>query len=192
MDKLKLYTLSQPYYQYISQFDAKVPHTSVGKESRPFIGIVLHFNDVSYFAPLTSPKQKHLTMKNAIDFHRIQEGQLGAINFNNMIPIPSDEAKEIDLNISIGMSTDELNYKNLLKNQKNWCDGNVDVLMNKAKHLRETIETTENEKLLRRCCDFKLLEEKCLEYSVKQKELPKRINPEPEQKPHKKKKVPTL
>jgi len=29
------------------------------KEKRPFIGIILKINDINYFAPLSSPKEKH-------------------------------------------------------------------------------------------------------------------------------------
>ena len=40
--------------------------------------------DCEYFAPLSSPKPKHKKMKNTIDFLKIKNGELGAVNFNNM------------------------------------------------------------------------------------------------------------
>lgn len=51
-------------------------------------GILFTVNGFHYYAPLTSPKPKHLQMKNQIDFLKINQGQWGAINFNNMIPVP--------------------------------------------------------------------------------------------------------
>lgn len=55
------------------------------KAKRPFLGIVLTINDFSYYAPLTSPKPKHIKMKDQIDFIKINDGHWGAINLNNMI-----------------------------------------------------------------------------------------------------------
>ena len=53
---------------------------------------------MKYFAPLSSPKQKHLKMKNDIDFYKLSNGKLGAINFNNMIPVP-DGSYTFDVSI---------------------------------------------------------------------------------------------
>ena len=40
------------------------------KQTRPFIGILLTVNENAYYAPLSSPKPKHLKMKNQIDFYQ--------------------------------------------------------------------------------------------------------------------------
>ncbi len=52
---------------------------------------------MKYYAPLTSPKPKHLKMKNGKDFRKINGGQYGAINFNNMIPVPDSALLLIDI-----------------------------------------------------------------------------------------------
>ena len=52
-----------------------------------------------------------------MDFLKIDGGVLGAINFNNMIPVKADLFTEKD----IEAETDE-NYKNLLKKQLTWCN----------------------------------------------------------------------
>lgn len=51
-----------------------------------------------YFAPLSSPKPKHKRMKNMIDFFKIKDGELGAVNFNNMIPVTDKNYTLVDLN----------------------------------------------------------------------------------------------
>lgn len=51
-----------------------------------------------YFAPLSSPKPKHKNMKNTIDFFKIKDGELGAVNFNNMIPVNENNYSLVDLN----------------------------------------------------------------------------------------------
>lgn len=71
MKSLKIYNVLQRYYNYIRRYDDKVPHLVGDKAGRPFIGIVLEINDSLYFAPLTSPKIKHLHMRNSVDFTKI-------------------------------------------------------------------------------------------------------------------------
>ena len=52
---------------------------------------------LKYYAPFTSPKPKHLKMKNGKDFRKIKQGEYGAINFNNMIPVPDSTLILIDI-----------------------------------------------------------------------------------------------
>lgn len=57
-----------------------------GSFGRKYIGIVLEINGLSYFAPLSSFKQKHKKMKEGVDFIKIRD--YAVININNMIPVP--------------------------------------------------------------------------------------------------------
>lgn len=75
------------YCDYLRKFDSKVMYNAGSKELRPFIGILFSVDGMEYFAPLSSPKTKHLNMKNNIDMIKIDSGRLGVINFNNMIPV---------------------------------------------------------------------------------------------------------
>ena len=61
-------------------------HRESVSEMRPFIGILMTHDDIEYVIPLTSPKDKHKNMKNTMDFHKINGGKWGAINFNHMFP----------------------------------------------------------------------------------------------------------
>lgn len=161
---MQLYRVSGEYYNYIKQFDSKVPYLKDDKKNRPFVGIVLEINEVSYYAPLTSPKPKHKKMKNAIDFEKIDGGVYGAINFNNMIPVPDSEVVVVDTVIAESDTKAEIDYKNLLVNQLSWCQKNETVLINKAANLRRVIDNPVFNNVKKRCCDFELLEEKCREY----------------------------
>ena len=68
------------------------------KELRPFIGILFKIENCEYFAPLSSPKPKQKTMKATIDFLKIKDGELGAVNFNNMIPVRENNYAIVNLN----------------------------------------------------------------------------------------------
>ena len=51
-------------------------------------------------------------MRNGKDFRKIANGQYGAINFNNMIPVVDEALIYIDIN-----GIEDRQYKNLLGNQ---------------------------------------------------------------------------
>lgn len=158
MNKLYFYKVNEDYVKYMSRFDSRISKSYDEKAKRPFIGIILNVEGVLYFAPFTSPKKKHLTMKNTIDFLKIDEGKLGAINFNNMIPIPMEEC----IKIEVEKEQDET-YKNLLYKQISWCNKkeNTKIILNRAKTIYEKVLNNKlPQRIIDRCCDFKVLEEK--------------------------------
>ena len=158
--RLNLYTVNKEYCEFLRKFDSKVPIVNGNKEKRLFVGILICVNNKNYFAPLTSPKKKHLMMKDSQDFMKIDNGELGAINFNNMIPIPSTELNQI----SYADVKDE-KYRKLLIKQISWCNSSKDKIINKAYNLYKSMKYDNmSEKLKNRCCDFELLEKMCYEY----------------------------
>ena len=164
LSNLKLVTINSKYCEYLRQFDYRVSYNSNEKESRPFVGILFKIHEVEYFAPLSSPKAKHLKMKNTLDFYKIDSGKLGAINFNNMIPVPTSEY--IFINVNNNVSTkDEANYQELVKNQLRWLNDNKFNLRKRAQNLYERSRNNKLPKIVeKRCYDFRLLEEKCFLY----------------------------
>ncbi len=166
MNKLILVRLDSNYCNYLRLFDNKVPYNYKEKELRPFVGALLQVNNFMYFAPLSSPKPKHLKLRAKLDFLKIDNGKLGAINFNNMIPVTTKNIIPIDLDKKSLNIADE-KYRKLLKEQLLWLNRNKVKLYNRAKKLYYKYTSgTLNYKMANRCCNFKLLEEKCLEYST--------------------------
>ena len=162
--KFKLVRVDANYCDYLRIFDNKVAYNKNEKELRPFVGILFTINDFEYFAPLSSPKPKHLKMHNTIDFFKIENGKLGAINFNNMIPVTKGNYKIIDLNKN-NLSSKEKKYQELLKDQLNWLNENYIQVKNKSYKLYNMyVNQKLSDNIRNRCCDFKLLEEKCNEY----------------------------
>jgi len=151
---------------FLKEIDHRVPHTDNGKELRPFIGIILSIEGKDYYAPLTSPKSKHLKMKNQVDFLKINEGKWGAINFNNMIPVRKDSLLSVDLSILPTDSKNDIDYKTLMSNQLSWCNSNRDKIFEQAVKLHNAIILgLGRQELINRCCDFKRLEEACDKYT---------------------------
>lgn len=160
---LKIVKINSEYCDYLRRYDNKVVYNKFDKELRPFIGVLFKIDNIEYFAPLSSPKPKHLKMKNTIDFFKIKGGELGAINFNNMIPVNSENYTLINLNKE-ALTQAELKYQNLLKEQLLWLNTNHIQVKNKAEKLYKLYNENRLSKNIKdRCCNFKLLEEKCLE-----------------------------
>lgn len=142
---------------------------------RPFVGIVLIMGEKGYCIPLTSPKDK-FNGKSKEDYIKIPDPKLknnqgapvtiGILNLNNMIPVTNDVLKKIDLSST---SKIDKTRKELLKKEIKWCRDNLNVINNRANKIyRKVTETPEKSyALVRRCCNFKKLEEVLAKYTMK-------------------------
>lgn len=173
---MKWYALNKEYVKYLKQFDAIVPNIEYTGKLKCFLGVVFTGdNGIDYFAPLTSYKPKFISMNNDIDFFKIvnEEGRIyGAIDINNMIPVPKNEYIEITLynlpNLRDFDNKREIrSYWKLLQTELSCI--NEKVLLYNAEKLYRFVVQNPNSPLAQRCCNFPLLEEKCLEY-MKEKE----------------------
>ena len=164
-NELKLVRIDVEYCNYLRQFDYRVPYNYNVKQIRPFIGVLFEVNNCKYFAPLSSPKEKHLKLKNNLDLLKLDGGKLGVINFNNMLPVQNNNIIVLDLNKEC-LTESERKYQTLLKHQIYWLNRNNSMLLNRAKKLYDNyISGKLNKAFFQRCCNFKLLEEKCREYN---------------------------
>lgn len=165
--KFRFYKICNHYCEYLRGYDNIVPLVSGNKQNRPFVGIVLKINNINYYAPLSSPKPKHITMKNAEDFIKIDGGNFGVINLNNMIPVPDHCLIQVDMKANTEDSRELRSYKLMIKNQLSWCNKteNRDKIRKKAEKLyHKIINETAREELKRRCCNFKLNEQNYINY----------------------------
>ena len=162
---LKIVRVNSDYCDYLRKYDNKVSYNKFEKELRPFIGILFKIDACEYFAPLSSPKSKHKKMKNTVDFFKIKNGELGAVNFNNMIPVNEKNYTLVDLNKET-LTLSELKYQRLLSQQLAWLNANYHQVKNKSFKLYQLYNNDKLPKNIKaRCCDFKLLEDKCLQYN---------------------------
>lgn len=97
MDNIKFYEVSEDYVDYLAPH---APHLFRNKRqgqqnSRKYIGVVLHIEDIDYFAPLSSFKDKHKRMNETLDFIKIKN--YSVINLNNMFPVPNDCYSYVDI-----------------------------------------------------------------------------------------------
>ncbi len=161
MKNLKIYYISENYINYLRQFDSNVAYNK--NTTRPYIGIVYTYNNYNYFAPLASPKPKHININSkSFDIFKIKEGELGVVNINNMIPTPIEELTEVLPTIK-----DE-KYKKMLEGQLTFLNNHKAELFKKINLLQNMYRKGHLSKnILDRCCNFSLLEEKFKEYNNK-------------------------
>lgn len=162
---MRFYHITDEYITYLKKYDSKVAENK--HETRPYVGIIIQIDEIKYYAPFTSPKAKHLKMKNRKDFRKIHGGTYGTINFNNMIPVPDDALISVD----IDNEPDE-KYKRLLQNQYKAIEEDSVAIIKTAERLRKLV-LTESDKLSnydkqikQRCCDLKTLENVYMEWRI--------------------------
>ena len=156
-----------------------------GYERKPYIGILVQESDIEYVIPLSSAKDKHRTWKNVdadrfLIFENCEEAERGSkgiyvenadgtfkhilsvMDLKKMIPIRAGLYSEVDLNPAEDDSAAEKKYKVLLNIEYSFCLKIIDSVINKASRLYE--KQIRTKKVIKFCCDFRLLEEKCREY----------------------------
>jgi len=68
---MKLVIVQEDYIQYLKQYSKDVKENK--NSSRPYVGVILKVGNQHYFAPLASPKPKHKTMDDKLDFIKIKK-----------------------------------------------------------------------------------------------------------------------
>ena len=133
MKPLSLYYVDMKYVRNLSKVSDKVPSVSpqIGKENRPFLGVITVVDNKSYCIPISSPKPKYRRIKSPIDmikvFDESRRGEdhqfflIGVLNLNNMIPVSLEVIKEVDITIHGNDSPETKHYKELMQNQLSWC-----------------------------------------------------------------------
>lgn len=168
---MKWYALNKEYIDYLKQFDNTVPNSNYENHMKCYIGVVLENDGVYYFAPLSSFKPKFITLKNDMDFFKIVNPETkkiyGAININNMLPVCKGCYSEITYdNLSDFRSffneREKKQYWKLLNRELQYIK--EDVIKQSAKNLYTFVNNNPDSRLAHRCCNFNLLEEKCIEY----------------------------
>lgn len=186
-DKLKFINISQDYLKYLHDHCSEVYYKQFNYDNKPYLGILINNENNQYVIPLSSAKEKHKLWKNT-DTNRFlvyencdksslsknaiykenPDGSikhiLSAIDLKKMIPVKEGIYSIVDLVAKQNDTTEERNYKNLLNKEYSFCLKILPSIIQKANKLyNKQIETG---KIIKFCCDFKLIEEKCNQYKV--------------------------
>lgn len=168
--RLKLYRVNLKYIRMLHQIDSHVPSISpqIGKQNRPFLGVIIMINGAKYCIPLSSnsaAKNKNFdSMRENITFRKVRDKNgtiLAALNLNNMIPIQDEYISEIDLKIRSSDPISIKQWKKLCIKELDWCQSNsseIERLANELHHKYCSGEFFQKQKI---CLNFPALEKEC-------------------------------
>ena len=157
MESLRIYRVEEKYIRFLKSRDEKVQDNK-GRR-RPYVGVVLYVGSYKYFVPMESPKPNHANIKPGRHIMKLDEGRLGLLGFNNMIPVP--DCALIAFNIDA--EPDE-KYAELLRRQASYINRNKATVLAHAASTYYHVVTKKNAFLCRVSCDFTKLEKACKQY----------------------------
>ena len=178
--QLNLYSISDEYVDYLRKFDNRVYDNKeeIRVHTRKYLGIVLSINSFNYYIPFSSPKdtdyydkEKNQVRKSVVPIIRMTEKDkdgisklYGTLRVSNMIPVPITEITPYFVK-----DEQDINYKNLILSEIRFIRKNTNMIVKNANVLYRQKENNLDISYVKNSLDFKLLEEKCLEF-VKKKE----------------------
>ena len=187
-DKLTFININQDYLRYLHEECPEVYYKPISYDNKPYLGILINNEGKEYVILISSAKKKHESWKN-IDSDRFLiyekydrmpdspeavckklpdgsiEHLLSVIDLKKMIPVRDGLYTKVNLIHSTTDSEEVRNYKNLMNKEFAFCLKLLPLMIKKATKIYEKQISTG--KIVKYCCDFKLLEEKCREYKSK-------------------------
>ena len=157
MENLRIYRVEDKYIRYLKTRDSRVQDNKGRK--RPYVGVVLYVGSYKYFVPMESPKESHKNIRPGRHIMKLDEGRLGLLGFNNMIPIPDSALVEFDIN-----AEPDPKYAELLRRQVAFINRNKATVLGHASSTYFHVVNKKTEFLLKICCDFAKLEKACDRY----------------------------
>lgn len=158
--KLKFYEVDGEYIKYLKENgDNKIPNIDYKEHKKFFCGIVLTINNFNYFAPVSSYNKKAHTVFLIMDRDRNTKElkAISSLRFSFMFPCPIEYLEQKDF------SKEEKQYQALLRKELHYCNINREKIRKKANEIYK-LSLKEETRNKFNICDFKKLEQKCLEY----------------------------
>ena len=159
--KLKFYEVDREYIKYLKENgDDKIPNIEYSKHKKFFWGIVLTINNFNYFAPVSSYNKKAHTVFLIMDKDRETKKYkpISSLRFSFMFPCPIEFLSEKDF------SKEDQKYQILLRKELRYCNANREKIKKLAGQVYK-LGLKERSRKKFNICDFKKLEQKCLEYN---------------------------
>lgn len=174
MKKLNFYIVDNEYIEFLKNAEqekrgfSRVPNMNYGINRKPkfLCGVVFEINNLNYYVPVSSFKQQ----KPDNFLIRDKNGDVtSSLRFNYMFPTP----KELLTERRISTEQDQ-SYKILLSQELLFCRKNAEKIQKLAQKTYKNVCNGKKLGLIHNSCDFKLLENKCLDYQ-KRLEINKKI-----------------
>ncbi len=185
--KLEFININQEYLKYLHEECPEVYYKPISYDNKPYLGILINNDRQEYVIPISSAKKKHESWKNIESdrfliyekYDRMPEDPkavckqlpdgtiehlLSVIDLKKMIPVKDGLYTRVNLIHSDTDSEEIRNYKNLMNKEFVFCLKLLNLLIKKVNKIYE--KQISSGKIVKYCCDFKLLEEKCKDYEI--------------------------
>lgn len=185
--KLEFININQDYLKYLHEVYPEVYYKPISYDNKPYLGILINNEGQEYVVPISSAKKKHESWKNIESdrfliyekYDRMPEDPkavckqlpdgsiehlLSVIDLKKMIPVKDGLYTRVNLIHSDTDSEEIRNYKNLMNKEFAFCLKLLNLLIKKVNKIYE--KQVSSGKIVKYCCDFKLLEEKCKDYEI--------------------------
>ena len=158
--KLLMYDISENYKKYLRKFDNRVSM----KENRKFYGILITKDNFDYYIPFTSKIDKRTSSKLTVNVKDTNNRVISKLLLNNMIPVNEKDAIVVDIKNS--------KYKDYFNREIIYLrkEKVIKELLRKVDNIFKVLENPSSIDYIffkRLCCDFKMLEEKCIKFHIK-------------------------
>lgn len=157
METLRIYRIDDKYIHFLKSRDPRVQDNK--DRRRPYVGVVLYVGSYRYFVPMESPKPNHEKIKSGRHLMKLDNGKLGLLGFNNMVPVPDSALISFDID-----QEPDKQYAELLRRQVSYINKEKANVLNHASQTYYCVKKKNNEFLMRICCDFDALEKACKQY----------------------------
>ncbi|MCH4285167.1 MULTISPECIES: type III toxin-antitoxin system ToxN/AbiQ family toxin [Erysipelotrichaceae] len=163
--KIRFYEVEDEYRRYLYQFDKKVSL----KSDRKYTGIIVSLENIFYVIPLTSkPLRKDGRKRNkrtTVEIYNESGILISALLINNMIPV--------DLRYCNLVNIEKEKYKDYLISEYTYLRKKevIKEILLKVSNVYDIVKHDKDDFLKSFCCDFKLLEDKCVIYKKQKPHL---------------------
>ncbi|MBF0714954.1 type III toxin-antitoxin system ToxN/AbiQ family toxin [Gemelliphila palaticanis] len=185
-NEVVFYEIDYNYMKYLYEVDSKVYfHEKYKQDTKPYVGVIRTINDVNYFIPLASAKQKHseynlktkdyILIYDIVDANNIKSNAiykekkddmskryhiLSILDMRKMVPVPSGMFRKINF------SSFPMNYQFLFYKEHNFCKSNQDLILERTNDLYNKTQD-KGTALSKFHCDYILLEKAMYKYNNK-------------------------
>ncbi|NBI39909.1 hypothetical protein GVX86_00130 [[Haemophilus] felis] len=155
--EIDLYYIDKDYIAFMKSVESRIQHNYDNQTNKkPYVGVVLMVNNKTYFAPLTSAKEKHRKIANSdpTTFKIFIKGKFKAsVLLNNMIPVDAQFIKRIDIRAETNSG-----YREFLSAEYKVLTLNAETLKAKAATLYKAVLKGENKYFCHVSYHFTVLE----------------------------------
>lgn len=154
--KFKFYDIDISYLNFLRQFEPRLPEILYTHHNKFVCGVVFESNGLPYVVPVSSnirPQKTSVIIKNK------RNQAISSLRFSFMFPCPPEFLTYKDFKEEPPGS-----YRRWLLDEIAYCNTHREKIRNKAAYTYFHRVTEPKPLFEAVCCDFKLLEEKCLEY----------------------------